>query len=291
MPGAIIDPAEPSVTVGPGAGGLERAVLAHPEGGRVEVYLHGAHVTSWTDPSGDERLYLSPRTRFEAGAAIRGGIPVVFPQFADLGPLPKHGFARTAPWTLAGFGASPREGARVVLRLTDTPVTRAVWDHAFRADLTVTLTEVLHVSLVVTNTGAGPFEFTCALHTYFRVGDVRRAAVLGLKDVPYRDKVKGEDGVEKGDALYLRGETDRVYLGAPYVLRIRDGAEGRMTLLRKNGFSDAVVWNPWEEKAAAMDDLGADEFPHMLCVEAAQVGTPVRLDPGARWEGVQVLSR
>jgi D-hexose-6-phosphate mutarotase len=41
----------------------------------MQVYLHGAHVTSWKI-DGQEQLYLSERAIFQEGKAIRGGIPV-----------------------------------------------------------------------------------------------------------------------------------------------------------------------------------------------------------------------
>ena len=75
--------------------------LRADDGATAEVHRHGAHVTSWR-PMGeaDDRLYLSARSEFSGAAAIRGGVPVIFPQFAAEGPLPKHGFARTTTWTL-----------------------------------------------------------------------------------------------------------------------------------------------------------------------------------------------
>ena len=61
------------------------------------VALHGGHVLSWV-ALGAEQLYLSPRSLLDGRAAIRGGVPVCFPQFNERGPLPKHGFARNLPW-------------------------------------------------------------------------------------------------------------------------------------------------------------------------------------------------
>jgi glucose-6-phosphate 1-epimerase len=251
----------------------------------VEVRLHGAHVVRWTDAAGDEVLYLSPRAKFGADASIRGGIPVIFPQFADLGPLPKHGFARTAEWELA-----ERAAGRAVLRLSDSPATRAVWDHAFELELRVEAADALTVTLALRNTGDAAFEFTCALHSYLGVGDVRRAAVLGLGGVRFHDKVAGGEQVQAEPELRFGGETDRVYVAAPDELRVRDEAAGRTVVVRKRGFPDAVVWNPWAGKAREMGDLGEDQFPRFVCVEAAHVGAPVRLEAGARWEGSQTLS-
>lgn len=276
--------ADSNPNVEPGEGGLARVVLASPGGGRAEVYLHGAHVTRWTTPGGRDVLYLSPRSRFAPGEAIRGGIPVIFPQFADQGPLPKHGFARTAQWrpdTVAADAAT--------LVLTDTPETRALWDYSFRARLRVQLANHLFISLTVFNTGDRAFEFTCALHSYFRVGGIGQVAIGGLEGIRYRDKVAGGEDVQRESELRFRGETDRVYLNAPGILRIRDGGEGRTITVEKHGFADAVVWNPGAEKARGMDDLGEGTYRDFVCVEAACAGEPVRLEPGADWEGRQTI--
>lgn len=50
-----------------------------PTGESVHVLLHGATVTSWKDASGDEKLWLSEGAVLDGSAAVRGGIPVVFP--------------------------------------------------------------------------------------------------------------------------------------------------------------------------------------------------------------------
>jgi len=260
--------------------------LAAPDGDRARVRRHGAHVVSWTPAGAGEWLFLSERTRHAPGVAVRGGIPVIFPQFAAQGPLPKHGFARVAEWGRAGAGADP---SRVTLRLVDSPATRAAWPHAFAAELTARVGGgALAVSLRVTNAGADPLAFTAALHTYLRVTDVRDAAVEGLRGVRYRDHAAGgAERVEDADAVRVRGETDRVYLDAPPSLLVRDGA--RALRVDAEGFPDVVVWNPWEEKARALDDMEPGGWQRMLCVEAAVVGRPVRLAPGESWTGEQTL--
>lgn len=63
---------------------FEKVVLVHPAGkASVEIYLHGATVTSWKI-LGQEMLYLSPQAIFAPGKAIRGGIPVVFRQLTTM---------------------------------------------------------------------------------------------------------------------------------------------------------------------------------------------------------------
>ena len=49
-------------------------------------------------------LYVSP-VSVAGTQAVRVGKPVLFPQFADRGPLKKHGFARDLPWQLVEQGA------------------------------------------------------------------------------------------------------------------------------------------------------------------------------------------
>src|SRR3972149_3038966 len=87
-----------------GAGGMPKVCLVSADGAQVEVYLHGGHVTSWIPSGGDERLFLSQKSEFRPGAAIRGGAPIIFPQFGSLGTLSNHGFARMLPWELSSLG-------------------------------------------------------------------------------------------------------------------------------------------------------------------------------------------
>lgn len=265
---------------------MPRIRLAHPSGGTAEVYLHGAHVTSWVPAGGGEALFVSRAARFDGESAIRGGVPVIFPQFADNGPLPKHGFVRTEAWERVDASES-----RATLRLRDNDGTRALWPHAFAAEYTVEVGERrLTMRLRVQNTGVEPFDFTAALHTYLRVADVGRASVAGLHGVTYRDKVRGgETYVEEDAELRIDGELDRVYLSPPPELRVRDDVAGRAFRVRSEGFADTVVWNPGAEAAAKLPDMEAGEEREMLCVEAAQVADPVRLQPGESWSGAQML--
>ena len=273
-----------------GAGGLPKLVLRAPDGATAEAYLHGAHVTSWTPAGGGERLFLSARSEFRAGVAIRGGIPVIFPQFAGEGPLPKHGFARTSAWELVAFWALGSGSAAATFRLIDSAATHAIWPHAFVAELTVSVGgPVLQVELAVTNAGPPPLAFTGALHTYLRVDDVRRVVVRGLRGTRYRDAAAGPAGrVDTDPELRIEGEIDRVYVGAPTDVEVRE--PGIVTGVHATGFPDVVVWNPGAARGAALPDLEPGGFARMLCVEAAVVASPIRLGPGERWAGAQRLT-
>jgi len=247
--------------------GLEAVEVRSPDGARAVITLQGAQVMSWTLASGQEQLFVSERTPFTNGHPVRGGIPVVFPQFSKRGPLPQHGFARVRPWRMVS-----NEPGRAVLALEDSGQTRELWPHAFALELHVSIGgERLEVEFRVRNSGDAPFQFTTALHTYFRVSDAMKVAFEGLPDV--RDLEKG---------------LDRVYPEAPPETRIIDAT--RVVTIGQRGFRDTVVWNPGRERTSTMTDMAPLGFMEMLCVEAATVEVPIVLLPGASWSGVQSVT-
>lgn len=260
--------------------------LRAPDGARATILLHGAHLVSWLPAGEHEQLYLSPQSRFGEGAAVRGGVPVCFPQFSERGDLPKHGFARTRGWTLEEAKVRG-EHAFAVLRLTDDDATRGLWPHAFAAELTVSVGGPrLDIELAVTNTGDTDLHFTAALHTYLRSANVLKAQVEGLMGARYYDHISGEDGKQQWiDVLSVVQALDRIYWQSPQQVTLRE--MGRRVEVQHDTFEDTVVWNPGP--GHTLTDLPADGWREMLCIEAAQVGTPVRLSPGEEWAGMQTL--
>ena len=259
--------------------------LVTRDGAEATVLLHGAQIVSWI-PAGDvERLYLSPLASAAAGQAVRGGIPIVFPQFAQQGPLPRHGLARDRAWQWVD--GQTRDGACIgVLRLTDDDATRAIWPHRFEAELTLNVEgQRLDVELAITNRGDAPLHFTAALHSYLRCDDVERARLHGLYGVEYRDALSGKTQQQELDPIGFAGAIERIYLDLHSPLSLAT-AFSRLAISAE-GFPDAVVWNPGPEHHLA--DLPADDWRRMLCVEAACVGRPVTLAPGAEWAARQSL--
>ncbi len=281
-------------------------VLAAADGARAAVLPYGAHVVSWTPapdaPGGAaERLFVSERSEYRAGAAVRGGVPVIFPQFSDIvagpGPSIRHGFARTRPWRVvrSGMVGGTADGAaEAVLALTDADLdaeTRARWPHAFRLELTVRVAgDALALTLAVENPGDAPFAFTGALHTYLRVGDAGAARVRGLEAVGGRDTAAGGAPLApRGAPLGLAGEVDHLYFHVPGPVTLDDAALRRATRVAQTGFRDVVVWNPGAARAAALADLEPGGWQRYVCVEAA-AAEPVAVAPGARWGGTQTLA-
>lgn len=262
--------------------------LRAPDGAQATVLLHGGQVVSWIPAGAEEQLFLSPSSSFGGGAAVRGGVPVIFPQFNLRGDLPvKHGFARNRAWTLDQ--AQVRGGhAFAVLRLEDDAATRALWPHAFTLELTVSVDAGrLDMELAVLNRGDQPFDCSVALHTYLAVADVRRAQLEGLIGQNYLDAVSGETREQWIDVVTVAQELDRIYWHAPDELLLRE--PGRRLTIASQGFEDVVVWNPGPLLCTKLPDMPIDGWLNMLCVEAAQIGAPIHLAPGDEWAGMQTL--
>ncbi len=264
--------------------------LRAPDGAWARVYLDGAHVTSWIPArSKVDRLFVSREAQYGPGCSIRGGIPVCFPQFGAFGPIGHHGFARLSRWSVVRQ-EEVDGGARVVLRLTDTESSRAVWPFAFQADLSVHVAAAtLTVQLTVTNTDTQPISFTAALHPYFAVENAYATQVSGLSGCRYRDALRnGDEFDEAGDLLPIDGQIDRVYYATPDVIEMRE--PDRTLRIEKRGFPETVVWNPGAEGTRTRADFADGEELHMVCVEAAVVRPPVLLASGEQWVGTQLMT-
>ncbi len=267
--------------------GLPATELQLPCGDRVVVAQHGAHVLSWV-AAGRERLYLSPRSVMDGQAAIRGGIPVCFPQFNMRGDLPKHGFARNLTWQVN----APRletDAAHMALSLSDSEQTRCWWGQSFEALLLIALTPgALQVDLAVRNTDSLPLNFTGALHTYLAVDDVAQSRLRGLGGQAEWNAVTDRHGTAATELRFV-GEFDRVYSAAPEGCELQDGPH-RLQIEQDPDWAHTVVWNPGADKCAALTDMPPEGWRQMLCVEAAQVYEPITIAPGDFWQGAQRLN-
>ena len=250
--------------------------------GTATVYLHGAHVTSWVPAGGEEMLFVSERAGFAAGESIRGGVPVCFPQFAELGRLPMHGFAHIVPWEWVTASDSA-----ATLALVDSEWTRALWPHRFRALLTVSVDkDTLQLAFTVCNEGTMPLQWAGTLHTFLAL-DVSRTHIHGLGPAWFVDRGHGSRLTEDPDTeLRIPRHTDRAYLDAGPQVEVDDGR--RHLLVSKDGFRDTVVWNPGPETTARFPDLAPDDHLRFACIEAAEV-RQVQVPPGGDWQGRQTL--
>ncbi len=251
-------------------------------GASAEIYLHGAHITSWIPAGAEEVIFLSSKAQYQDGKAIRGGVPVCFPWFnakADDPKAPSHGLVRTKSWELESI---THEGNAIAVSLSTVSdeATRKWWPHDFRAVQRITISSHLQMELIVNNIGSDMFTFQEALHTYYRVGSVRHVRLVGLDDVSYLDNTEGNiEKIQYGDNTFDQ-RIDNAYLNTEAELELIDPTLHRRIRIGKQNSRNTVVWNPWSELAKGMADLG-DEWPHFVCVEAANIrANAVTLQPG-----------
>src|SRR5204863_2205837 len=161
--------------------GMERAVIKTPQAEAI-VYLQGAHITHYQPAGQKPVLFLSSKSNFAPGKAIRGGIPIIFPWFGakkDDPKAPMHGYARTSPWRV---DSSKATGDVIDLGLTlESP------GHS-TLHLLIQIGPQLHLQLQVTNTSPNPITIEEAFHTYLAISDIRHAFVVGLADTTFIDK-------------------------------------------------------------------------------------------------------
>ena len=243
-----------------GNGGLPKVRVTTPSAS-AEIYLHGAQITSWQPAGAAEVIFLSARSHWQDGRAIRGGIPICFPWFrakADDAQAPAHGFVRTREWRLDSV-TTEEDGAVIVTCSTESDaLTRRWWPHEFRIVHRVTIGRTLGLELTATNTGAAILSFEEALHTYFRVGEARNVRVRGLDQVMYLDNTDGNrEKIQSGDVVF-GGATDNAYLNAHGAVELVDPATHRALRTDKENSATTVVWNPWQQGAASLADLGDD---------------------------------
>ncbi|MCB1909419.1 MAG: D-hexose-6-phosphate mutarotase [Rhodocyclaceae bacterium] len=262
--------------------------LATADGARAVIALLGGQLLSWCPAGGSDWLFVSERASFDGSRAIRGGVPVCWPQFAAQGRLPRHGLLRTRRWTPTEQRGG-KDFALATLRVEDDEASRAIWPFAFELELTVLIEgERLSIELEASNTGHGAFAFTGALHTYLRVTEVERIRLEGLARHSYRDGTRdGERRIDSGDHVRVEDHIDRIYTDVDGPLLLRDGS--RSLAISAAGFTDVVVWNPWQQAAEELPDIAAGEFRRMLCVEAAVAGRAQELAAGESWVGRQTL--
>jgi glucose-6-phosphate 1-epimerase len=265
-----------------GNGGLPKVRINSPQVAG-EMYLHGAHVTLWKPAGAEEVLFISRKSRWEDGRAIRGGVPICFPWFgakADDPKAPAHGCVRAKAWQLESI-AQAGDAVTVSMFTESDESTKPWWPADFRLVHRVTFGPELSLELVLTNTGATSLRFEEALHAYHRVGDVEKVRLRGLDAVHYLDKTDANrEKTQRGD-IVIASETDRVYLNTRHAVELEDPVLNRRIHLAKENSHTTVVWNPWVQKAAAMSDLGDDEWIEMICIETSNVcDLAVDLGPG-----------
>ncbi|KFK29876.1 hypothetical protein AALP_AA7G190600 [Arabis alpina] len=271
-----------------GINGLDKLIIRDYRNRSVEVYLYGGQVTSWKNAKGEDLLVMSSKAIFEPPTAIRGGIPVLFPQYSNTGPLAAHGFVRNRFWEIE---ANPphlpsKTYSKVDLIYRSSTDDLKTWPHKFEYRLRIELGHKGDLKLTprIKNSDVKPFNFTFGFHPYFAVSDISQIHVEGLHNLDYLDQQKNRTRfTDHAKVITFDSQLDRLYLSTPNKLRIVDHKKKKTIVVYKEGQVDAVVWNPWEKKVS---DLGVEDYRRFVAVESVAVEKPIILKPGEEWKAV-----
>lgn len=228
-------------------------------------------------------FYTSPIT--VSSKPPRGGVPVLFPQFADRGPLKKHGYARDHEFRLVETSSNNGIDSLV----TELHILSGTWPSwPFSALIRLhqtTYDDGAEFRLEIQNLSSEPFEWSGGLHPYFQVGDLRKIELYGLNDVSRKSKLNtGVVYGEQGQIIFDSSEFETLFLTANS-LRIVDPVASREMRLECFGFQEWMVWNPGNDLCTQLGDLPADDWKRFLCIEPVAAESKLRLEPGHLFTG------
>jgi glucose-6-phosphate 1-epimerase len=270
-----------------GNGGLP-FILIKNRSATALISVYAAQVLSFQPAKEcEDLLFLSPKSHYGEGKAIRGGIPVCWPWFgSDPNDLdrPDHGFVRNGLWIILATEATTDLETRIRLRFQETIQSESYWQQRFTLDLDISVGNTLTLKLITRNTGNQVFSITQALHSYLHVGNINQVQILGLEGSHYLDKLDNSVQKHQLGAVTVLEEVDRIYTGTQNELIIGDSSFNRQIRITSTSNKTTVVWNPGEQSSAKIPDLEPYDYQHFICVETGNVDTDiVEIPPGSEY--------
>ena len=230
------------------------------------ISLFGANLVSYR-PKGqaEDVFWLGDLNKFDGVQAIRGGVPVCWPRFAEEklnDRLPRHGFARLSEWNLKKVVV---DESKIEAELALVP--DAKYDVNLEACLFIKITDKLEYCLETVNNGEEDFKFSEALHAYFKVSSLENVVIKGLSGHEYKSSPDGKI-YKLEDDLKISGEFDAAFLEHTGCAEIEDSGFRRVISVDKTGSKTTVVWNPNKDLA----EMSNGQYKSFVCVEPANQG-------------------
>jgi len=233
----------------------------------AKIALQGAHIFSFKR-NGEELLWLSSKSAFENGTAIRGGIPICWPRFGNLDiSLPQHGFARIFLFELVSVSEESKILTIVQMKLKSSKESREIWDYIFELDIFFYISETLKIEMKTTNRDTKEFLLTEAFHTYFNVSKITDVQIFGLENKRYIDTLIDKEVVQQRGAIKIDKEVDRIYKESSSVIVLEDS--DKKVRIEAYNSNSVIVWNPWIEKCAKMSGMQKEGYKKFVCIESA----------------------
>lgn len=229
--------------------------------GQAKIALQGAQLLSWKPAQTKQDVFwLSEVEPFEIGNAIRGGVPLCYPWFGGV-RQPSHGTARIRLWNLSNYVIAEQQVRLVFQLFDDNHLPEAKLEMQFGQDCQLTFTHY------------GEAQAQVALHSYFRVSDIKQIEVQGLPTECYNSITKQQETASS--PRQIQGWVDCIYNLANTKHLIVDKLWQRQIHLEHHNASNLVLWNPWHTKTSSMSEVG---YKTMICLETARITH--KLQPG-----------
>lgn len=243
------------------------------------IALQGAQILAFhqkQEQSEKALLWCSELNSYQQGKAIRGGIPLCFPWFGANSihaEYPSHGFARNLIWQWVSAEAD-ESGHQLVFELRDTADTRKYWDFAFCLQMKIHCGAELQLELNLVNLDQQDFEFGFAWHSYFPT-QITTTKILGLAGETYIDQLEQNRIKQQQDeSIQFAAETDRIYPVTQGKFVLQQNNHDKIVI--QSNAKSTVIWNPWVEKAARLNDVRDDAWQDFVCIECGQVANQTR---------------
>lgn len=239
----------------------------------ASISLYGGQVLLWKP---HQQLYpvlwLSPKVEYKFGKPIRGGVPICWPWFGShpsVKELQSHGYARLSNWQVKNISSLANGDTEVMMEMESTEQLNYDDYKKFALNLKIVVGNRLQIELITCNLSNQEVFFSEGLHTYFHVGNISNAFVVGLAGNNYHDLIDGQIKNDQNLAISFNGEIGRVYVNTEASCLIDDKELSRKIIIEKKGSSSTAIWNPWEKNASGISDLGSSAWMNMVCVESS----------------------
>ena len=228
--------------------------------------LFGGNIMSFRPKNHNQDVFwMGNLNKFDNVHAIRGGVPVCWPRFAEEklnDNLPRHGFARLLMWNVDELNVGEDETKALFSLNSDKK-----YGLDIEAKLFVKVTDKLECVLETVNNGVKTFDFSEALHAYFNVGDKDKIVLKGFEEHKYHSSLDGK-AYDAVDDLQIKGEFDAAFYNHEKSVKIVDETYKRVITVNKQGSKSTVVWNPNKDLA----EMSQGQYRNFVCIEPANQG-------------------
>lgn len=252
--------------------GIVLVKIDHPLA-TATISLQGGQVLQWQPKFQVQPVLWSAESmHWKKGRAIRAGIPICWPWFGAHpvdSSAPAHGYARICPWEVTSVSTSHSGPVEICMAMPMASRSTATQIEKVTLTSRMSIGETLSISLATNNASNQPLVITEALHAYFKVSDIRDIEILGLNECEYIDLIDQNARKTQTGAVRFTNETGRVFINTMNDCFIHDSGYDRTIKIEKTGSQSTVVWNPWQDTASKMNDLGSEQWQKMVCIETA----------------------